>query len=170
MDCIQSVTSHQLSLLYTVDVKLNRKPLSLELDTSATVLLISQTTFKQLFSRITLQQSSTKLHSYSGEAISVLGQLQVDVSYDNQCVKLPLLVVSGKGPNPFGRDWMSQIQLNWKQIYTVSSDTTLEQLLNHHNSWFESGLGMLKDYKANIYVDPQAKPKFCKACPVPYSM
>ena len=75
-----------------------------------------------------------------------------------------------KCQNLFGRDWMLQIQLNWKQIYTLSSDTTLEQLLNHHNSLFESGLGILKDYKAKIYIDPQAKPKFCKACPVPYSM
>jgi len=78
--------------------------------------------------------------------------------------------MSGKGPNLFGRDWMLQIQLNWKRIYTVSSDTTLEQLLNHHNSLFESGLGMLKDYKAKIFADLQAKPKFYKACPVPYSM
>ena len=162
MDCIQLVTSHQLSLLLLMSSSTGFYGVRHS--------LISQTTFKQLFPRITLQQSSTKLHSYSGEAISVLGQLQVDVSYDNQCVKLPLLVVSGKGPNLFGRDWMLQIQLNWKQIYTVSSDTTLEQLLNHHNSWFKSGLGMLKDYKANIYVDPQAKPKFCKARPVPYSM
>jgi len=72
----------------------------MELDTGATV---SQSTFKRLFPGTELQQSSTKLHSYSGESISVLGQLQVDVSYDDQCVALPLLVVSGKGPNLFGR-------------------------------------------------------------------
>ena len=35
---------------------------------------------------------------------------------------------------------------------------------------FEPGLGTLKDYKAKIYVDPKAKPKFCKARSVPYSM
>ena len=35
---------------------------------------------------------------------------------------------------------------------------------------FEPGLGELKDYKAEIQVDPQAKPKFCKAHSVPYGM
>ena len=155
---------------FTVDVKLNGKPFSMELDTGATVSLISENTFKQLFPGTKLQPSNTQLHSYSRESISVLGQIQVEVSYGDQCVKLPLLVVAGGGPNLFGRDWMLQIELNWKKIYTVTSDTTLEQLLNCHNSLFESGLGMLKDYKAKIYVDPQAKPKFCKARPVPYSM
>ena len=155
---------------FTVDVKLNGKPFSMELHTGATVSLISENTFKQLFPGTKLQPSNTQLHYYSGESISVLGQIQVEVSYGDQCVKLPLLVVAGGGPNLFGRDWMLQIELNWKKIYTVTSDTTLEQLLNCHNSLFESGLGMLKDYKAKIYIDPQAKPKFCKARPVPYSM
>ena len=167
---LYTISDKSLVKPFTVDVKLNGKPLSMELDTGATVSLISQNTFKRLFPGTELQQSSTKLHSYSGESISVLGQLQVDVSYDDQCVELPLLVVSGKGPNLFGRDWMLQIQLNWKNMYRVSSDTTLEQLLNHHKSLFEPGLGMLKDYRAKIYVDPQAKPKFCKARPVPYAM
>ena len=88
----------------------------MELDTGATVSLISQNTFKRFFPGTELQQSSTKLQSYSGESISVLGQLQVDVSYDNQCVELPLLVVSGKGPNLFGRDWMLQIQLLYNKL------------------------------------------------------
>ena len=81
------------------------------MQTGTTVSIISQTTSTQLFPGTKLQQSSTKLHSYSGRAISVLGQLQVGVSYDNQCVKLLLLVVSGKGPNLY---CMLQIQLNWK--------------------------------------------------------
>ena len=64
---------------------------------------------------------------------------------------------------------MTKIQLNWKQIYTVS-EAKLSDLLDHHSALFQTGLGTLKDYKAIIYVDPQAKPKFCKARQVPYSM
>ena len=56
---------------------------------------------------------------------------------------------------------------NGNQMYL---NNPLDQLLNHHNSLFKPGLGMLKDYKAKIYVDPQTKPKFCKARPVSYSM
>ena len=60
--------------------------------------------------------------------------------------------------------------LNWKQIYNVVSDITLDNLLDRYSELFEPGLGKLKDFKAKIHVDPQATPKFCKACSVPYSM
>ena len=45
---------------------------------------------------VDLQPSSVKLHVYAGESISVLGQLEVDVTYSDQQVKLPLFIVSGK--------------------------------------------------------------------------
>ena len=50
------------------------------------------------------------------------------------------------------------------------SEAKLNDLLDHHSSLFQTGLGTLKDYKAKIYVHPQARPKFCKAWQVPYSM
>ena len=155
---------------FTVDLKLNGKLLCMELDTGATVSLVSEKTFHQLFPSTTLQPSSTQLHSYSGESITVVGQVEVEVNYGTQTVKLPLIVVSGDGPSLFGRDWMTKIQLNWKEIYTVTMEAKLNDLLDRHSTLFQPGLGTLKDYKAKIYVDPQAKPKFCKARQVPYSM
>ena len=35
---------------------------------------------------------------------------------------------------------------------------------------FQEGLGTLKDLKARIYVDPEAKPRYCKARSAPYAM
>ena len=131
---------------------------------------ISDKTFRQLFSTIKLQPLSTQLHSYAGEIITVMGQMKVEVTYGAQRVKLPLILVSNDGPSLFGRDWMIKIQLNWKEIYTVTSEAKVNDLLDHHSTLFQSGLDTLKDYKAKIYVDSQAKPKFCKAWQVPYSM
>ena len=95
---------------FTVQVKLNDKPLCMELDTGATVSLISDTTFRELFPSATLQPTTTQLHSYSGETITVMGQMEVKVTHGTQTVTLPLIVVSGNGPNLFGRDWMTKIQ------------------------------------------------------------
>ena len=155
---------------FIVDLKLNGKSLHMELDTGATVSLISAKTFHQLFPGTKLQPTTTQLHSYSGESISVMGQMEVEVHYGDQIAKLPLVVVSGEGPSLFGRDWMMKIKLNWREIYAVTSDASLSILLDHHSSLFEPGLGKLKGYKASIQVDPQVKPKFCKARPVPYAM
>ena len=110
---------------FTVDLKLNGKLLCMELDTGATISLVSEKTLRQLFPSTTLQPSSTQLHSYSGEPITVVGQ--VEVNYGTQTIKLPLIVVSGDVPSLFGRDWMTKIQLNWKEIYTV----TMEAKLNY---------------------------------------
>jgi len=53
---------------------------------------------------------------------------------------------------------MLHIRLNWKEIYKVANDTTLDNLLDQHSELFEPGLGKLKHFKAKIHVDPQAKP------------
>ena len=39
-----------------------------------------------------------------------------------------------------------------------------------HIELFKPGLGTLNGYKAKICVNSNAKPKFCKACTVSYSM
>ena len=74
---------------FTVDLKLNGKLLGHRGNFS----LVSEKTFRQLF-----QPSSTQLHSYSGELITVVGQVEVEVKYGTQTVKLPLIVVSRDGP------------------------------------------------------------------------
>ena len=154
----------------TVDLKLNGKPLSMELDTGATVSLVAAKTFHRLFPGIKLQPATIQLHSYSGESISIKDQVEVEVKYGEQTVKLPLVVVNGGGPSLFGRDWMTEIKLDWKKICTVTNTTSLAKLLDCHSLLFEPGLGKFKDYKAEIQVDPQAKPRFCKARSVPYAM
>ena len=59
------------------DVRLLNLPWSMELDTGATVSLISSKTFQQLFPGVTIQPLPlNELQFYSGDAISVLGQVK----------------------------------------------------------------------------------------------
>ena len=46
----------------------------------------------------------------------------------------------------------------------------ITEVLNHHAHVFQETLGTLQGYEAQLYVDPQAKPRYCKANLVPYSM
>lgn len=82
-------------------------------------------------------------------------------------VRLPLLVVKGEGPSLLGRNWLKELQLNWQQIYWVQNKP-LEALLQKYQAVFSEGLGTCKGFKAKILVDPEAKPRFCKARSVPY--
>jgi len=87
---------------FIVDLKLYEKSLHMELDTGATVSLISAKTFHQSFPGTKLQPTTTQLHSYSGESISVIGQMEVEVHYGDQIAMLYLVVISGEGPSLTG--------------------------------------------------------------------
>ena len=142
----------------------------MELDTGAAVSLVSEATFKHHWTAQSLEESTTQLRTYSGEPLLVLGQLNVEVQCGEQCERLPLLVVEGEGSSLLGRDWLRSLQLDWKNIHRLQSDDSLERILACHKEVFSEGLGTLKGFKAKLHIDVGAKPRFCKARTVPYSM
>ena len=105
-----------------VNLTVNEKPLTMELDTGAAYSLISEQTYKATWSEgaPSLQQSGVKLHTYTGEQVVVVGSVTVTVCYNMQVIELPLLIVKGEGPSLFGRNWLSQIKLDWGAINQVT--------------------------------------------------
>ena len=89
-----------------VNLTVNEKPLTMELDTGASYSLISEQTYKATWSEgaPSLQQSGIKLHTYTGEQVVVVGSITVTVCYNTQVIELPLLIVKGEGPSLFGRN------------------------------------------------------------------
>ncbi len=62
--------------------------------------------------------------------------------YQDQSVQnLPLMVVVGSGPCLFGRDWLTHIRLDWKQINRLSNDSPLQKVLEKYPAVFQEGLG-----------------------------
>ena len=100
------VSNNSSPLVVTVSV--NNTTLPMEVDTRATKSIISERTYRQLWGKnlaLPLQETDTKLRTYTGETITILGSLHVQVSYGGQTAPLELLVVAGKGPSLMGRDW-----------------------------------------------------------------
>ena len=157
---LYQIGSKQASKPLQVEVVISGQPLSMELDTGAAVMLVSEETFQSKWSNVTLQPSTAQLHTYSGEPLSVVGQAEVKVQYGEQELQLPLIVVGGKGPSLFGRDWLARIQLDWKKFHTIQG-STLTSVLDQHAHVFQEGLGTLKGYEAQLHVNPEAMPKFC---------
>jgi hypothetical protein len=58
--------------------------------------------------------------------------------------------------------------LDWHDIHRIHS-CTIEQLVEKYNTLFEAGLGMLRNFQAKIFVDPNVRPKFFKPRPIPYA-
>ena len=103
----------------------------------------------------------------------MLGQITVDVSYGIQNGTYTLYVVKGPGTSLLGRDWMRHIKLDWKSIAeTVNNVTFLcyQLLLDKYADVFKDELGTLKLMKAQLQVQSQVAPKFCKLRPVPFAL
>ena len=117
-----------------------------------------------------MQPTNTRLQTYTGERISVLGSIQVEVSNNNQTKQLLLLVVKGQGPNLLGRDWMSVLTLDWQTVHKLQYNRQLDELLQKYSALFIDKLGKLEGIKVKLHVDTEAHPKFCKARPVPLTL
>ena len=78
------------------------------------------------------------------------------------------MVVNGEWPTLLGRNWLTQIRLDWSQIhYTTSPD--LHELLTKYSEVFQKGLGSFRGYEVRIEVDHNATPCFFKSGTVPYA-
>ena len=162
-----------------IPVELNGTSLLMELDTGAGVSVISKETYKKTFSGTPLMLSNTRLRAYAGHPLKVHGQLMAHLKYQDQSANVPLLFVEGSGPSLFGRDWLSQIRLDWTKICNIRvSETDLPKgvasqlctTIQNHPNVFKPGLGTVKGITAKLEMKPDARPKFCKARPVPYAL
>ena len=114
---------------YRVTLEINGKPLEMEIDTGATVSIISEITKKALFPKAKLNQTSLALHTYSAEPLTVLGQMSVEVKYNHYVGTHNLTVVKGKGSSLLGRDWLKMIHIDWASIKAVEPTGTVPYAL-----------------------------------------
>ena len=97
------------------------------IDTGAAVSIISESQQRALFPNAKLESSKVLLKTYSGEKLTVLGEMPVDVQYLTQRKPLTLLVDAQERPPLLGRNWLEHFKLNWKNIAAVysSQETSL---------------------------------------------
>ena len=139
-----------------------------ELDTGASVSVISEKTWRDDLKGIPLKKSGISLRTYTGKRLKVVGKVDVNVEYEKQTASLPLHVLEGNGPSLLGRNWLRSIQLNWGSIKRVVNN--LDELLDKHREVFQDELGVFKNVKAKLHIKPDVKPKYCKPRSVPYAL
>ena len=74
-------------------------------------------------------------------------------------------MVTGDGPPLLGRNWLKSMQLNWKKIAAVTlqqDPKKLDTLLKEHHEIFSDNLGTIQQFKAQLAIKENAKPKFFK--------
>ncbi|XP_033729753.1 uncharacterized protein K02A2.6-like [Pecten maximus] len=151
-----------------IDLLIDNKQQKMELDTGASVSLMSEKEYKQKYDG-KLNKSSTVLRTYNGQLLPVVGEKSVTVQYGDQHLSLPLLVVKADGPALLGRNWLSQLKLNWQSIkYTIHDN--LEKEIFQRYKVFNEELGTVKGVTATLRLKDNCTPKFFKPRPVPFAL
>ncbi|CAG2235627.1 unnamed protein product [Mytilus edulis] len=157
---------------YKVQINVNECEIAMEIDTGASVSIMSEDTYKEYKSKFRIEPTSAKLEHTWGEQIPVIGRAIVNVNYKES--KTTITIVKRKGPNLLGRDWLNKLQLDWKDIFSVvgsdNQSRDLNVILEANKEVFKDELGTVKGMKAKIYVDESAVPKYFKARPLPYAL
>ncbi|XP_026054203.1 uncharacterized protein K02A2.6-like [Carassius auratus] len=118
-----------------------------------------------------LRRTKIKLRTYTGEQVEIVGVADVQVKYQQQEKKMPLVIVKGTGPCLLGRAWLEEIQLPWSEIKLIQSEVmTLQQVLSKHEEVFKEELGTLRGTAAILHVPTDATPRFFRPRSVPYAL
>ena len=155
-----------------IDMSVNGSLVHFELDTGAAVTVMCEQKFQQLFPNFVLKQPSIELRTYTGEAMEILGEATVEVSYADQEPKmLSLAVVAGSGPSLLGRNWLQHFVLEWQKVKTVClANDSLQKLLHDYSDVFRDELGTITPFKAQLVVSSSAVPRFHRPRPVAYAL
>ena len=135
---------------FQVQLLLEGKPVSMEVDTGSAVSIVSKVEYKKWFKHLKLQSTQFHLKTYSGESLSLLGEVRVAVKYQTQEIQITLVVAQGKKPVLLGRDWLEKLYLDWSTIFKVSHVPAVEDILVKYEALFEKGYGHIKLYKASM--------------------
>ena len=156
----------------------NSKPVSMEIDTGASISLINHETFVKLHgNRTRINPTSSRIRTYTGEIVKPKGSMEVQVEYSGQKTRRKIIVVDGNCSNLSGRNILRKIKLNWNELFNTNQvkeyivdDLKLNNVLLQQKNVFNSELGTLKNVEVKLKTKPGGIPKFCKAHPLPYAL
>ena len=161
-------------------VEIDGKTLLMEVDTGATLTVISETTFQEHWRNTTrpkIKATKDRLRTYTGQYVKILGVITVRVRARNGVQHdLQLVVVPDGGPSLLGRNWLSRLELDWGEIHHLNlphmekkmQNPQLQRVLNKYAVVFEDSHQAVMTEAAKIYVSDKAVPKYYKCRPLPY--
>ena len=151
----------------------------IEVDTGASTNIINLETFEDIRKRtpIKLNTFMGKLKTCSGDLISPKGEAVLEFLYEGKPHVARILVAEDNYPNLLGRDVPANLRLDWQNIFNAHQmncnnvdEKNLKEIISAYENVFSKELGALKGVEVDIPVDPNVKPMFFRARPVPYSL
>ena len=134
---------------YKVQLSLEGKQVTIEVDTGSAVFIMSETEYNNLFKNFPLQPTTLQLRNYSGKRLPLMGGVsgvcEVSIS------RITVATDCSKGGQA-GPTW----KLDWANIFRVTQENAAVGITSRYAALFESGYGHLKQFKASIKIQEQA--------------
>ncbi|XP_065323158.1 metacaspase-2-like [Gordionus sp. m RMFG-2023] len=136
--CDQRDKEEDISYIYSMDIKsckekfkinlnIEGKKTNMILDTGASVSIISLKTWNKINSNKTIHDSDTKLKTYEGNEIAIIGSVDVKVQIKETIKYLPLIIVKADGPSLVGINWIKEFrELVWKESILAGTENTYD--------------------------------------------
>ena len=154
---------------------------SMQLDTGCTLSLAPMSFFKRVCPDVDMQPTNVVLSAYTGETVRPLGEAYVKVEYSGLQHSLPLLVVQEGTSALFGRNWLMDLKIDWKNlpglnhigpIFSSASasqgNPSLDSVLQQYDELFQPELGCYTGEP--VMLNESKGAKFHKARAAPYAL
>lgn len=154
----------------------------MQLDTGCALSLAPLSFLKEVCSDVTLKPTNVVLSTYTGETVHPLREAFVNVEYSGTQYSLPLLFVQEGSCASFGRNWLMDVKLDWKNlpglnhigplsspasaVPTSAGNQTFDSVFEHYSEIFHSQLGCYTGKP--VVLNESKEVTFHKARPVPY--
>lgn len=145
--------------------------LGMEVDSGSAVSVLPAAVWREYFSHTMgqLGKANKTLRTYNGSVVSPIGTCTLPVTYNHITHNLIFYVVE-KGPvSLLGRDFLAKFNLGLVSLNYCSLKQS-DKLLDKYKALFSGNLGTFNKYKLSLNLKDGAKPKFCKARPVPFAL
>ncbi|XP_055329924.1 uncharacterized protein K02A2.6-like [Paramacrobiotus metropolitanus] len=170
----------QNSESFLVPLSIDGHSATLEFDTGSPVTIVSADTWAAIGSP-PLESTPVTVRSFTGHSIPLRGSTLVEVRCADGPARRLRALVSDRGCNILGRDWihnlgMHQMSLETLRMLQVNAVTVpaaspeVAVILQRHANVFRDELGCCKDFEAHLYLKPDTRPRFCKARTVPFAL
>ncbi|XP_050432724.1 uncharacterized protein K02A2.6-like [Adelges cooleyi] len=158
---------------YRINLAVEGKPITFEIDTGSVHSIISESMFKSLIGPKVIVTNDVELSDYVGNRITPIGKVALTVTYNNKTADIWVYIVQNGGPPLLGRNDLSTLGinnvLNLKCNFTGAEDS-VETVLKKYPNVFSEELGTFNGYKISLKVKPGITPKFFKHRPVPLAL
>ena len=154
---------------YWANISINSLKIKMEIDSGSPVSIISEYFYNKINSIhfLQLERYEGMLKGISNVMVDTLGKCFVNVRYNNKTFhNLPLIILSGDGPNLLGRNWFSTLGISVNGVHFQEVDSSMDDLIVEFKDIF-IGLGKYNGKPLDLPLDPDCKPIFFKPRRVP---